>query len=159
MNAGVQNRIRILIAEDSPLCQKLVETALTNQPYEVQFAATGQEALRLFEAKLLKANTRSADFFGRLSGDEFLVIISHAEKKAIFQTVDRLRADFASERLDLDGHQLQITASFGIAGFQAPNDKTVADLLARADKALYSAKSAGRNQVVAAPDREFILRI
>ena len=316
MNAGVQNRIRILIAEDSPLCQKLVETALTNQPYEVRFAATGQEALRLFEAKrpdiliadwmipppsglelcrevrkraggytyiilitiksekenlieglnagaddyitkpfdagellarvrvgariiemsreietrnakleeavrtddltglpnrraveefaskqlegarrhgfplwvvvadldkfklvndtyghsagdqalksfadLLKANTRSADFLGRLSGDEFLLIISHAEKKAILQTVDRLRADFASEKLDLDGHQLQITASFGIAGFRAPNDKTVADLLGRADRALYSAKSAGRNQVVAAPDREFILRI
>jgi len=50
------------------------------------------------------------------------------------------------------------TASFGIAGFQASKDKTFAELLIRADKALYSAKSAGRNQVVAAVDREFVLR-
>src|SRR5205807_301433 len=35
----------------SPLCQKLVETALTNEPYEVRFAASGHEALNLFEAE------------------------------------------------------------------------------------------------------------
>src|SRR6266403_3286056 len=51
MSASLQNPSRILIAEDSPLCQKLVETALVNQPYEVHFATNGQEALRLFEAE------------------------------------------------------------------------------------------------------------
>src|SRR4030088_763906 len=51
MSAALQNRIRVLIAEDSPLCQKLVQTALWKQPYEVHFAANGHEALRLFEAE------------------------------------------------------------------------------------------------------------
>ena len=119
--------------------------------------SAGDHAIKRF-ADLLKAHTRAGDISGRLGGDEFVLVISHGEKKAILQTIDRLRADFACERFDFDAQDIQITASFGIAGFQASNDKTLADLLIRADKALYTAKSAGRNQVVAAVDREFVLR-
>jgi diguanylate cyclase (GGDEF)-like protein len=114
----------------------------------------GDQAIKRF-ADLLKANTRAADISGRLGGDEFVLVVSHGERKGILQVIDRLRADFASELFEWNNADLQITASFGIAGFQASTDKTLADLLIRADKALYSAKSAGRNQIVAAVDRPF----
>jgi diguanylate cyclase (GGDEF)-like protein len=116
--------------------------------------AAGDESIKRF-ASILKANTRAADMCGRLGGDEFMLVISHGERKAILQTIERLRADFANETFAVNGQQVQTTASFGIAGFQAQGDKMLADLLVRADKALYSAKSAGRNQVVPAIDRPF----
>jgi len=53
-----------------------------------------------------------------------------------------------------DGQKIQVTASFGIAGFQGKNAPDFAKLLKQADAALYAAKRAGRNRIefAAAPD-------
>jgi diguanylate cyclase (GGDEF)-like protein len=108
------------------------------------FAA--DEAIKQFAA-VLKANTRASDICGRLGGDEFLLIMTHGDKKSITHTVERLRADFANEPCVLNGERVLITASFGIAGFDGNAEPTLQELLTRADRALYSAKSFGRNQV------------
>jgi two-component system chemotaxis response regulator CheY len=106
----------------------------------------GDEAIKRF-ATVLKANTRASDICGRLGGDEFLLIMTHGEKKSMIQTVERLRADFANESCVLNGHEVLVTASFGIAGFDGTGEPTLQELLTRADHALYSAKAFGRNQV------------
>jgi two-component system cell cycle response regulator len=108
------------------------------------FAA--DEAIKQFAA-VLKANTRASDICGRLGGDEFLLIMTHGDKKSIIQTVERLRADFANEPCILNGERVLVTASFGIAGFDGTGEPTLQELLIRADHALYSAKAFGRNQV------------
>lgn len=106
----------------------------------------GDEAIQRF-ATILKANTRASDICGRLGGDEFLLILSHGEKKAIVQTIERLRADLANEHFVFNGQEIQVTASFGIAGFNGTGEPNLHELLTRADHALYAAKAAGRNQV------------
>jgi diguanylate cyclase (GGDEF)-like protein len=106
----------------------------------------GDEAIKRF-AQVLKANTRASDICGRLGGDEFLLIMTHGDKKSIVHTVERLRADFANEPCILNGREVLITASFGIAGFDGTEQPTLQELLTRADHALYSAKAFGRNQV------------
>jgi diguanylate cyclase (GGDEF)-like protein len=106
----------------------------------------GDEAIQRF-ATILKANTRASDICGRLGGDEFLLIMSHGEKKAIVQTIERLCADLANGHLVLNGQEIQVTASFGIAGFDGTGEPNLNELLTRADHALYAAKAAGRNQV------------
>jgi diguanylate cyclase (GGDEF)-like protein len=106
----------------------------------------GDEAIKRF-AMVLKANTRASDICGRLGGDEFLLIMTHGDKKSIIHTVERLRADFANEVCIFNGHEVLVTASFGIAGFDGSGEPTLAELLTRADHALYSAKAFGRNQV------------
>jgi two-component system cell cycle response regulator len=106
----------------------------------------GDEAIKRF-ATILKANTRSADICGRLGGDEFLIVMSHGNKKAIVQTIERLRADFADEGCNFNGEQVSFTASFGIAGFDGTEKLTFREILTRADHALYLAKETGRNQV------------
>lgn len=108
--------------------------------------AAGDEAIQRFAA-ILKANTRAADMCGRLGGDEFVLILSHGEKAAITHTIERLRAGLANEHLIFNGHPIQVTASFGIAGFVGQGEPTLRELFTRADEALYAAKAAGRNQV------------
>jgi two-component system cell cycle response regulator len=106
----------------------------------------GDEAIKRF-ATILKANTRASDICGRLGGDEFLLVMTHGDKKSILHTVERLRADFANEVCIFDGHEVLVTASFGIAGFDGTGEPTLQEMLTRADHALYSAKAFGRNQV------------
>jgi diguanylate cyclase (GGDEF)-like protein len=106
----------------------------------------GDETIKRF-ATILKANTRAADICGRLGGDEFLIVMSHGNKKSIVQTIERLRADFATEASNIDGQSISATASFGIAGYDGTTPTTLRDLLTSADHALYDAKASGRDQV------------
>ncbi len=76
----------------------------------------GDEAIKRFAA-VLKANTRASDICGRLGGDEFLLIMTHGDKKSIIHTVERLRADFANEVCNLNGRRfssLQASESRGL---------------------------------------------
>jgi diguanylate cyclase (GGDEF)-like protein len=74
-------------------------------------------------------------------------VMSHGNKKAIIQTIERLRADFADEACSLNGQSVSFTASFGIAGYDGTEKVTFREVLTRADHALYLAKASGRNQV------------
>jgi len=73
--------------------------------------------------------------------------MSHGNKKSIVQTIERLRADFANESCSVNGQNISVTASFGVAGFDGTAVTTLRDLLTNADHALYDAKASGRNQV------------
>jgi len=108
----------------------------------------GDEAIKRF-SEILRSNTRTSDMCGRLGGDEFLLIMSHGNKKAIVQTIERLRADFANEDCTFNGQRVAVTASFGIAGYEGGENTTLQELLTQADHALYRAKASGRNQVIA----------
>jgi len=106
----------------------------------------GDEAIQRF-ASILNANTRACDICGRLGGDEFLLVMSHGEKDATVQTIERLRADWEKERFVFNGRELQVTACFGIAGYCGIGEPNLRELLTRADHALYAAKAAGHNRV------------
>ncbi|MGB4075712.1 PAS domain S-box protein [Pseudomonas sp.] len=110
----------------------------------------GDAVLKLVTARL-EASVRQEDTVARLGGDEFVVLISGLEGKraSVVQHVravaEKLRQLLAEPML-LDGHQLQVTPSIGIALIPDHGD-TPADLLKRADIALYRAKDSGRNTI------------
>ncbi|WP_405118497.1 PAS domain S-box protein [Pseudomonas leptonychotis] len=110
----------------------------------------GDAVLKLVTARL-EASVRQEDTVARLGGDEFVVLISGLEGKraTVVQHVravaEKLRQLLAEPML-LDGHQLQVTPSIGIALIPDHGD-TPADLLKRADIALYRAKDSGRNTI------------
>jgi diguanylate cyclase len=106
----------------------------------------GDLVLRKF-AELLKTFTRASDISGRMGGDEFLLVLTHVDEKHIQATVDRLRKQLASEEFLFGGAIVSVTASFGIAGFQGKEPPEFSMLVQQADKALYLAKRAGRNQL------------
>jgi diguanylate cyclase (GGDEF)-like protein len=97
--------------------------------------------------EVLRENTRASDISGRMGGDEFLLVMTHLDEKSTRLTVERLRTQFAALRFSFGGDVVSVTASFGIAGFQGKEPPDFSRLVKQADKALYSGKRAGRNQV------------
>jgi two-component system, cell cycle response regulator len=105
----------------------------------------GDTVLKKF-AQILKANTRRSNLCARMGGEEFILVLTHVEKKGAEIAIERVRKQLESEVFTFESRSLRVTASFGVASFQgtAPNF----NLLAKsADLALYSAKRNGRNRV------------
>jgi diguanylate cyclase (GGDEF)-like protein len=109
---------------------------------------TGDEVLRRFAAAMLAA-TRASDRFARYGGEEFLLLMpqQHPLQDAL-QVADRLRQFTEQQAWQEIAPALRVTVSAGVATSQP--GETIAQLLARADAALYEAKRAGRNVVRAA---------
>lgn len=106
----------------------------------------GDEVLKQF-ATLLRANTRASNICGRIGGEEFVMVLSHIGKEDVFTAVDRIRRRLEAERFSFGGKVLNVTASFGIAGYQSEPVLEFHELLRQADAALYAAKRNGRNRV------------
>ena len=106
----------------------------------------GDEVLRRF-AGILKKNTRSSDICGRLGGDEFVLVVTHVPMAQVTNLGERLGGAFTIEEFTFEGQNVQVTASFGVGGFEQPEKPDFRQLLARADAALYEAKTDGRVRV------------
>jgi len=110
----------------------------------------GDEVLRRF-ARAIFTNIRMIDKLGRYGGEEFLLVLPDTNTDQALQIVERLRSIVAEMDWSKVASDLTLTISAGISEI-ASND-TPEDLLARADRALYRAKDAGRNRVLAAAQR------
>lgn len=87
---------------------------------------------------------RGSDFVGRLGGEEFVAVLPATDRTGGLEAAEKLRAAIAT--ITVPGIDRRITASFGVAVM--PDDAGEPELLLReADRALYSAKNAGRNRV------------
>src|SRR6266481_4843295 len=110
----------------------------------------GDQVLKAFAA-ILKEYTRASDICGRMGGDEFLLVLTHVDEAHIRKTVERLRERFGSKKFDFGGKSVSVTASFGVRGFQGKEPPEFSFMVREADKALYAAKRAGRNQIKIEP--------
>jgi len=111
----------------------------------------GDQVLRLV-ARTLKDSIKGKDFAARYGGEEFAIILPDTDLIGAVSVGNTLRKAVASKDVinRSTGKVLgRITMSVGIAEYE--NDKMPEDLIERADKALYTAKHNGRNQVAAAP--------
>jgi diguanylate cyclase (GGDEF)-like protein len=108
----------------------------------------GDEALKHFVAQLI-TGVRGIDFLGRLGGEEFAIVLPGISREAAWLVAERLRARVASAPLAHRDHAIGITVSIGVA-MARDTDRTLEQILARADAALYAAKDAGRNRVLSA---------
>jgi diguanylate cyclase (GGDEF)-like protein len=126
---------------------------------DIQGHAAGDAALRDV-ADAISSHLRGRDYLGRYGGDEFLLILPNTPCSIALSVTERLNR--AVTNLHLTAGTTPLTLSIGITE-AVPHDDA-ASLLARADKALYQAKSDGRNcrRVVTdaedAPDKQAALR-
>ncbi len=107
----------------------------------------GDTVLKKF-SKILKANTRCSDLCGRFGGEEFLIVLTHAHKNDALAVIERIRRELEMTPFMFGGCTVNVTASFGLAGFEGHEKPSVfSKLQAMADAALYAAKRSGRNRV------------
>ena len=102
---------------------------------------TGDQVL-VAAAHALATHLRAEDQLGRLGGEEFLVLLPDADAGAAAHVAEKLRLEVAAAPTPVD-----VTVSVGLATWDG---ETAEDLLQRADEALYAAKDAGRDRVMAA---------
>lgn len=110
----------------------------------------GDEVLREF-ADRVRACTRGIDLVARMGGEEVVVVLPETGPKAAYVVAERIRervetAPFAIYR---NSREIPVTVSIGVASRKA-GDLSSADIMKRADDALYQAKAEGRNRVIAA---------
>jgi diguanylate cyclase (GGDEF)-like protein len=103
--------------------------------------AAGDEVL-IAAVRAMRAHLRAEDQLGRLGGEEFLVILPETDDGAAALVAEKLREEVAAAP-----GPVAVTCSVGVATWA---DETPEQLLARADEALYAAKEAGRDRVIAA---------
>ncbi|MBF2088731.1 MAG: diguanylate cyclase [Synechococcales cyanobacterium K44_A2020_017] len=112
----------------------------------------GDRALQLISARL-RHNLRFCDTPFRYGGEEFIVILSDTDGAEALRVGHRLRRRMAERPFALsDTLDVTITISIGSASLLPSDDDRGLSLLNRADRNLLSAKSQGRNQVVASQD-------
>ncbi|OGS89551.1 MAG: hypothetical protein A2061_06640 [Gallionellales bacterium GWA2_59_43] len=102
-------------------------------------------------ARLLKQRLREIDIVGRYGGEEFAVILSNTDGGTAMEVLDAIRKDFSQLRHLAEEKEFSVSFSCGIA--DVANFGNAIKLCDAADKALYKAKIAGRNQVVLTPDQ------
>lgn len=105
----------------------------------------GDEVLRAVGA-LLREQLREQDSAARWGGEEFSVLLPHSDLARCLEVAERLRRTIAELTLNHRGHNIHLTASFGVAVWEGAGCSSER-LLSRLDALLYDAKRAGRNQV------------
>ena len=103
-------------------------------------------------ARALVGWVRKTDVVGRYGGEEFAVLLLDTSPDTIFEVMENFRKHFAKMVFDGQDEKFSLTVSIGVAGSDANSDS--AALFAQADKAMYLAKSNGRDQVVIADTDE-----
>jgi diguanylate cyclase (GGDEF)-like protein len=105
-------------------------------------------ALREFTRRL-SAMLRDTDYLGRYGGEEFLILVGDTNREHLTLVTERLRLAVADRPFDFGAESRPITASFGMALTSGAAESADA-VVAAADRALYAAKTSGRNRFVLA---------
>jgi diguanylate cyclase (GGDEF)-like protein len=106
------------------------------------------DAVLQWVADKCRETLRASDTCFRFGGEEFVLLLQEADGDRAWLTAERCRAALEAQPCVVEGHSITVTASFGVASF-SDDGTQVAELLEHADSALYAAKRAGRNRVMA----------
>ncbi len=109
--------------------------------------AAGDYVLKKF-AESLKAGLRASDCIGRLGGDEFVILLPDTRLGEAVSVAEKVRRMAEGLNVEFNGKQIPLTASLGIS-WNDEGGESVEEVSQEADVALYNAKRAGRNRVMA----------
>src|SRR5690606_35742085 len=96
-------------------------------------------------AHIINQKIRHTDIFGRWGGEEFILVCSQIHEDRLIALADKLREAIKQHTFEAEGQSIKATVSIGATTVSA--QETFEKVFKRADKALYSAKNTGRNQV------------
>jgi two-component system cell cycle response regulator len=149
----LDNHLKILfdrsLARGRPLSVLITDIDRFKHVNDTHGHDAGDEVLKEFAARI-RSTVRGADLACRYGGEEFVVVMPDTPAEVAAAVAERLRASVENMPVKLreGGVALNITASFGIS-CRLETVETPEQLMKQADLALYEAKRAGRNRVVA----------
>jgi len=111
--------------------------------------AAGDAVIRRV-GELIAQTLRETDKVARFGGEEFVVLLREVSEHDAHELAERIRLVIAESSMPFDGKDLAVTVSIGCAAITG-HDRDIEELIERADRALYAAKSAGRNCIRLAP--------
>ena len=109
----------------------------------------GDDALRKF-VQIVRANLREQDIFARTGGDEFRLLLPGTPQAGAIVLAEKIRGEVNQVSLHAPHGSVNLSMSAGLCRCH-PDDAGIDDIVRRADAALYEAKAAGRNAVMAHP--------
>ena len=113
----------------------------------------GDGCLREVARALQRALMRQDDVLARYGGEEFIVLLRDSPAADAQAVAERLRATVQNLRIEnAESPERVVTVSIGVASAELTNEAAAARMVENADRALYEAKCAGRNQVKLATD-------
>jgi diguanylate cyclase (GGDEF)-like protein len=113
----------------------------------------GDAVLAEFATRIGDALPRDSDWFARIGGEEFAVVLPHTDMPGALTVAEKLRQFVSDTPFPTDVCELNVTVSIGVAAlccFPPNSHPSADDVLELADKALYRSKESGRNRVSAA---------
>ncbi len=102
-------------------------------------------------ASIIKSTCRALDVAARYGGEEFILMLPGANDQEAFKIADKIREGVKQKIFFHQKSDFSKTISLGVTQV-SPDEKSVEEAIARADKALYEAKETGRDKVVIATD-------
>ena len=135
--------------QNNPLCAMMIDIDFFKKVNDTYGHASGDAVLRGV-ASIIKSSLRESDIPSRYGGEEFAVLLPYSHLKEAKMVGERLRkaVEKSPIPINIEGEEhepINVTISMGLAEFN--NLETGEELFERADKALYEAKTTGRNKV------------
>jgi diguanylate cyclase (GGDEF)-like protein len=168
LNAGTWEReaaseVARAVRTRTPLALVLIDVDHFKMVNDLHGHLAGDKALQAM-AHAFRIFLREYDLVGRFGGEEFAVLLPHTGAADARQIAERMRLHIAQMRISISdepgAEPVEVTVSMGVAALGSTWERTtgsqLTDLLAGADRALYQAKSAGRNHVVVVTDTEIV---
>lgn len=147
LDAHLASAVQRAAVTEKPVCLLFFDVDHFKAINDAYGHDAGDDVLRTF-ADRLRLSVRGIDLVARYGGEEFVLVMPETDASFAASVAERLRSEV--ERVmftTASGASIHVTVSIGIAEWQRGDSPE--SLLKRADQAVYAAKSAGRNRVVA----------
>ncbi len=146
-NASFEVEVERCIRKDQNICIAMVDIDHFKKVNDTHGHQAGDEVLKVI-ANTIRQTIRPYDILCRYGGEEFMLIAEINNKQEAEDLFERVRERISQAKTQLPDLSIDITASIGVHLVQATTELRLKDLVREADKALYQAKSDGRNRVV-----------
>jgi diguanylate cyclase (GGDEF)-like protein len=146
----VNRSVELSRAFGQPVCLLLVDLDGFKLINDTFGHPEGDSVLRRLSDAMARTFPRKSDFVARFGGDEFAVVLRETSLKDGMSLGERLLKAARATEIEREGVRVRLSVSIGIGTLQTTED--VSSWLLRTDRALYQAKRAGRDRMVAADD-------